>query len=108
MQSESIPFFVVPAQTNTATSALARLAKATVVLFVPVRRVDGTYDITVSPPLADFPGDDAVADTVRIMGHIEDAIREAPEQYYWVHRRCMGVPTDDGDPYDALADEDAA
>ena len=69
---------------------------------------DGTYDITISPPLADFPGDDPVADTVRVMSHIEDAIREAPEQYFWVHRRFKGAPTGDGDPYDALADEDAA
>ncbi|MEM9056570.1 MAG: lipid A biosynthesis lauroyl acyltransferase [Pseudomonadota bacterium] len=107
-QSETIPFFGVPAQTNTATSALARLAKAAVVLFVPVRRADGTYDITVSAPLTDFPGEDAVADTVRVMGLIEDAIRKAPEQYFWVHRRFKGVPTGDGDPYDALADEDAA
>ncbi len=105
-QSETIPFFGVPAQTNTATSALARLADAAAVFLIPRRNADGTYDITFSPPLEDFPSDDPVADTVRIMGHIEDAIREAPEQYFWVHRRFKGG--DSGDPYAALADEDAA
>lgn len=106
-QSETIPFFGVPAQTNTATSALARLADAAVVLLVPRRNPDGTYDVTISPPLEDFPSEDAVADTVRIMGYIEDAIREAPEQYFWVHRRFKGGDASAGDPYAALADEDA-
>lgn len=107
-QSETIPFFGVPAQTNTATSALARLADAAVVLLVPPRNADGTYDVTISPPLEDFPGEDPVADTVRIMAHIEDAIREAPEQYFWVHRRFKGADAGAGDLYAALADEDAA
>lgn len=107
-QSETIPFFGVPAQTNTATSALARLADAAVVLFVPIRNADGSYDVRISAPLADFPGDDPVADTSRIVAHIEDAIREAPEQYFWVHRRFKGSDSGPGDPYAALADEDAA
>lgn len=107
-QSETIPFFGVPAQTNTATSALARLADAAVVMFVPRRNDDGSYDVTISPPLADFPGDSAVTDTERVMGYIEDAIRDAPEQYFWVHRRFKGTGTGDADPYAALADEDAA
>ena len=107
-QSETIPFFGVPAQTNTATSALARLADAAVVLFVPRRNADGSYDVRISPPLEDFPGDDPVADTARIVAHIEDAIREAPEQYFWVHRRFKGSDAPGGDPYASLADEDAA
>lgn len=106
-QSETIPFFGHPAQTNTATSALARLADAAVVMFVPRRNADGSYDITISPVLDDFPTDDATADTERIVGLIEDAVRAAPEQYFWVHRRFKGAHPGAPDAYGDLASEDA-
>jgi KDO2-lipid IV(A) lauroyltransferase len=43
--------------------------------------------LTIHPPLADFPGADLSADAIRINRLIEDNIRLAPEQYFWVHRR---------------------
>ena len=107
-QSETIPFFGVPAQTNTATSALAQLADAAVVLFVPRRNADGSYDVQISAPLTGFPGDDPVADTTRIVAMIEDAIRQSPEQYFWVHRRFKGATPGAADAYASLDDEDAA
>ena len=42
------------------------------------------------PALEDFPTQDETADTVRVMRHIEDAVRAAPEQYFWVHRKFKG------------------
>ncbi len=87
------PFFGVPAATATATSRLARISGAAVVPFMPTRRADGRgYDLVIEPALADFPSDDAAADTARINKLIEDYVRKAPEQYLWVHRRFKDRP----------------
>ena len=82
-----LPFFGEPAITNTATSKLAQLSNALVIPFLPRREEDGSYTLTVLPPLTDFPSRDAAADTQRFTTLLEDAIRRAPEQYLWVHRR---------------------
>jgi KDO2-lipid IV(A) lauroyltransferase len=86
-QSEILPFFGVPAITNTATGKLAEMTGAPVVPYFGRREPDGTYLLAVLPPLADFPTADAAADAVRINRLIEEQIREAPEQYLWVHKR---------------------
>jgi KDO2-lipid IV(A) lauroyltransferase len=86
-QSEILPFFGVPAITNTATGKLAEMTGAPVVPYFGRREPDGTYLLTVLPPLADFPTADPAADAVRINRLIEEQIRHAPEQYLWVHKR---------------------
>lgn len=85
--SEILPFFGVPAITNTATSKIARLADAAVVPYFGRRERDGSYTLTILPALDNFPGDDTTADALRINRLIEDNIRLAPEQYFWVHKR---------------------
>jgi len=85
--SEILPFFGVPAITNTATSKIARMTGAAVIPYFARREPDGSYLLTIHPPLADFPGADLSADAIRINRLIEDNIRLAPEQYFWVHRR---------------------
>lgn len=88
-----VPFFHELAMTNIATSKLARLTGAAVVPFA-YRRSDpnGHYELTLHPPLENFPTDDAVADTQRLVRHLEDFIRAAPEQYAWMHRRFKDRP----------------
>jgi KDO2-lipid IV(A) lauroyltransferase len=86
-QSKLLPFFGEPAVTNTATSRLAQMSGATVVPFYPKRLADNTYVLTILPALENFPTDDVSADTLRIVEKLEQAIRSAPEQYLWVHRR---------------------
>ncbi len=87
-QGVVLPFFGVPAPTNTATSSLARVSKAPVLPFYPRRRPDNRgYDLVILPPLDDFPGKDRESDARRINALLEEWIREAPEQYLWVHRR---------------------
>ena len=50
------------------------------------------YDIVFHPPLEDYPGDDPAADALRLNQFFEEAIRRAPEQYLWVHRRFKTRP----------------
>lgn len=97
-KAEIIPFFGVPAMTNTATSTLAKLGDAVVLPFFPRRLEDDSYLISVLPPLDDFPSKDEIADTRRFVAILEEQIRQCPEQYFWVHRRFKpqeGEP----DPY---------
>jgi KDO2-lipid IV(A) lauroyltransferase len=88
-----VPFFGVMAATVTATSTFARLGKAQVIPFIQTRLPDGQgYQLTVHPPLTDFPVGDEVADALRINQWIEQVILEQPEQYMWVHRRFKTRP----------------
>jgi KDO2-lipid IV(A) lauroyltransferase len=82
------PFFGEPAGTNTATSRLAKISGADVILFSGFRKQDDTgYRLVIHPPITDFPTGDTTADATRINGLIEKAIGYAPEQYLWIHRR---------------------
>lgn len=88
-----VPFFGVTAATIKATHSLARLSHAVVIPFFHRRLPDGKgYALRLAAPLADFPGPDADADTARINRCIEDMVREAPEQYLWVHKRFKTRP----------------
>jgi KDO2-lipid IV(A) lauroyltransferase len=102
--SEVIEFFGAPAMHTTATSTLARLGDAVTIPFFPLRNADGTYQMTLMAPLEDFPSDDPVADTRRYIALLEEHIRQAPEQYFWIHRKFKDLP--DGYP-DYYADLDA-
>ena len=88
-----VPFFGVSAATITATHHLARLSGAAVIPFFHRRRHDGGgYVLRLEAPLADFPSENLVADTARVNAEIERMVREAPEQYLWVHKRFKTRP----------------
>jgi KDO2-lipid IV(A) lauroyltransferase len=87
-----VPFFGIAAATITATHHLARLSGAAVIPFFHRRNAGGGYSLRLEAPLADFPGDDVVADTARVNACIERMVREAPEQYLWVHKRFKSRP----------------
>jgi KDO2-lipid IV(A) lauroyltransferase len=89
-----VPFFGVPAATITATHHLARLSGAVVIPFFH-RRLPGNqgYVLRLGAPLPDFPGPDVLHDTARVNACIEQMVREAPEQYLWVHKRFKSRPT---------------
>ncbi|MDE2247175.1 MAG: LpxL/LpxP family Kdo(2)-lipid IV(A) lauroyl/palmitoleoyl acyltransferase [Pseudomonadota bacterium] len=88
-----VPFFGVNAATITATHHLARMSGAAVIPFFH-RRLPGRqgYALRLAAPLEDFPGTDAQADTARVNRCIEQMVREAPEQYLWVHKRFKTRP----------------
>ena len=102
-QSTLLPFFGVPAMTNTATGTLARLGKAVVVPFFPRRLPHGGYVLTILPPIEGIPGEDPVEDTKKYLEILERQIRLCPEQYYWVHRKFKNRPEPLPDAYGDLA-----
>lgn len=86
-QSELLPFFGVPCVTNTSTPRLAEMTGASVLTFYARRETDGSYLLRIQEAPAGIPSGDPTADTLRLVAGLETAIREAPEQYLWVHRR---------------------
>lgn len=94
-----VPFFAVPALTITATSRLAQMGRAKVVPYFP-QRINGRYRVTFLPALENFPGADETADAARINQAIEQGVRMAPAQYFWVHRRFKWRPQGEKDVYD--------
>ncbi len=95
-----VPLFGVEAATVTATSTFARLGKAQVVPFTQRRLPHAQgYQLTIHPPLQDFPGGDDTADAVRINQWVEQAVAAQPEQYMWVHRRFKTRPEGVARPY---------
>jgi KDO2-lipid IV(A) lauroyltransferase len=103
-QSALLPFFGVPAMTNTATGTLAKLGKAKALPFFPRRLPEGGYELIVLPPLEDVPSSDAQEDTRKYIAVLENQIRRCPEQYFWVHRKFKNRP---GSLPDAYADLDS-
>lgn len=81
-------FFGIPAATNTAVLRLAQISGASVVPFFTQRLNNHQgYKVILQPALEYFPSGDNVQDTLRMNQLIEAQIRQAPEQYLWVHRR---------------------
>jgi KDO2-lipid IV(A) lauroyltransferase len=99
-QSALIPFFGEPAMTNIATSKIARISGAPVLTYWFRRNPDDrSYTVEIGAPLEDFPGDDPVADTKRIVALLEQQIRKTPEQYLWVYKKFKRRPASFGDIY---------
>jgi KDO2-lipid IV(A) lauroyltransferase len=91
--SALVPFFDVPAMTNTATSRLAKTSGATVLTYFGRRLPDDSgYILNIGAPLENFPSDDLVEDTTRLMKELETYVRQCPEQYCWIHKRFKGRP----------------
>ena len=88
-----VPFFGVIAATITGTHHLARMSRSVVIPFFH-RRLPGNqgYALRLGAPLEGLPSADAEADTSRVNLSIEQMVREAPEQYLWVHKRFKTRP----------------
>ena len=86
--SAMLPFFNVPAPTNTATSRIAKSTGSPVLPFM-VQRLPGTqgYLLRIDPALENFPSGDDERDGARVNAIIEQDARRMPEQYLWCHNR---------------------
>lgn len=86
-----VPFFGVPAATLTSLPRLAKLGRAQV-RAVWTRLTPKGYTIDIGPVWADYPGDDVKADVAQMNAHLQTLIAQAPEQYFWVHKRFKTRP----------------
>lgn len=94
------PFFGVQTATLAVLGRLARVTGAAVIpCFARQRPFGRGYDIIFEPPLADFPTGDDYTDAVRMNQVIEGAVRVAPAQYFWVHKRFKTRPAGEADFY---------
>jgi KDO2-lipid IV(A) lauroyltransferase len=88
-----VPFFGQPAATLLAPSRLARsLGLAVQPVVAEVLPGGQGWRVIFGEPWTDWPTDDAEADAARMNRYIEDAIRERPAQYLWVHKRFKARP----------------
>lgn len=93
-------FFEIPAATNIAISRLARVSKAIIIPFFTQRLENNQgYKVILQPALENFPSGDEKQDAVLINQLIETQIRQAPEQYLWVHRRFKDRPAGEKSVY---------
>ncbi|WP_174875941.1 lipid A biosynthesis lauroyl acyltransferase [Vogesella oryzae] len=86
-----VKFFATDAATITGLSRIAALAKAKVVPAI-ARREGSRFVLDIHPPLENFPSEDVVADTRAMNAFLEQRILEAPEQYFWLHKRFKTRP----------------
>jgi KDO2-lipid IV(A) lauroyltransferase len=98
-----LPFFGVPAMTNTAIGRLAKISGAAILPYYCRRLPTGRYVMTIGAPLDGIPSGDDVADTLALTKKLEDYIRLCPEQYWWIHQRFKGRPAPLPDLYAAPA-----
>ncbi|MFU2318215.1 Kdo(2)-lipid IV(A) acyltransferase [Rahnella sp. PCH160] len=101
-----VPFFAVEkAATTTGTYLLARMGKPAIIPFTPRRLAGGKgYEMIVHPQVADFPLDDEVVAAAYMNKVVENEIRQAPEQYMWLHRRFKTRPQGEPSLYKALSE----
>ncbi len=86
-----VDFFGHPASTYT-TAAMLHLVSRAPLCFAACRRLAPMrFELTTSPLIRHPPSGDKKADVYAILatlnGYLEAAIRQAPEQYVWGHRR---------------------
>lgn len=95
-----LPFFGKPASTAMGLASLAVRLGVPIVPAFCLREGPGRFRIKLYPPLepVDAAGreDEELRLTAAYLACIEDAIRLAPEQYFWWHRRWKTQPREQG------------
>ncbi|GAB3740497.1 LpxL/LpxP family Kdo(2)-lipid IV(A) lauroyl/palmitoleoyl acyltransferase [Silanimonas algicola] len=94
-----VPFFGVPAATFAGTPQLLRAGRAAVRFLSMARGSDGRYLVRIDDPGLEALAQDPEAFAARYMQVLEDAVRAAPDQYLWVHRRFKTRPAGEAPLY---------
>lgn len=98
--AEFAPFFGIRAATFAVLGRLTTLADAIVIPCYTRQRSWGRgYETVFAAPLPGFPTGDPLEDARRMNAVIEQAVRETPEQYFWVHKRFKTRPEDEAPFY---------
>jgi KDO2-lipid IV(A) lauroyltransferase len=88
-----VPFFGTPASTSRGLALIALRSGAPVLPTFIRRLPGGRHVVEVGPRI---PADrDVVAYTAAFNRALEEAIRRAPEQWFWMHRRWKTRPTEE-------------
>lgn len=89
-----VEFFGRPASTHKAIAILAREYDAPIVVGYALRDRPGFhYRVVCPPPIEPGEFDSAIALTQAFTTLLEEGVRQAPEQYLWLHRRWKHQPT---------------
>jgi len=95
-----VPFFGIQASTLNLLGKLARSTNAVVIpCFARQLPCGKGYEVIFKNRLENFPTGDDVQDTALMSQVIEEAVREMPDQYLWVHRRFYSRPAGEPDFY---------
>ncbi len=94
-------FFNQSAMTNTATSRLVTMGKAGLIPCYCFRtsQDEFRYRVRFEPEIPVASDADAVTITRATVDSLEAAVRAAPSQYFWVHRRFKSDSPDEEDVY---------
>jgi KDO2-lipid IV(A) lauroyltransferase len=90
-----VPFFNRLASTPRGPAVLTHRAGAALAFFSPIRRPDGTLEVRIEALDVERSGaaeDIALRITATYVARLEQAVRAAPEQYLWHHRRWKTLP----------------
>jgi len=85
------PFFGIQTATTGIASRLAKSTRCHVFFFSHQHTSNNHYRLKITP-LDALPSGDDVGDAGIINAHIEQAVRQHPEQYLWLHRRFKTRP----------------
>ena len=99
----NVPFFGVPAYTQTATAQLARQYELPVLPVISTwDPKTGRYHVELLPPLETFPNPQNTLeqDTAHLNELLQSWIEPRAAQYYWVHRRFKSHPEGQPSPYE--------
>ena len=94
------PFFGIQTATLPALGRLVSLTGAAVIPCFSKQLPAGRgYELIVHPPLEGFDGKDEQGEAARMNRIIEQAVRDMPEQYFWLHKRFKTRPEGEPDFY---------
>lgn len=92
------PFFGIAAPTSVNAVRIAERTGAAMLPLLWIREADCSgYRVEIGAELTDLPSADSMTDATQLNALVERQVRQAPEQYYWIHRRFKTEPS----PYDA-------